>query len=244
MKKLETVVAIVAFSTAYSVWADSTVETARLLNIPGSSQEMLAANDGGAGPNLSVSEGKSVFSNSLKDEVVGISPQVGMVSYADASGAYRSRAAAGLLADFNATPLIAPEMKDFFLGVTTGGFYSHQGSNASNFFGSVSNDASGGGNLAVLPMDLKVGYHLTDKLRVSVHGGGNLTYRSVAESASFGNNSTGTSSAWSFLPNTGADVEVALTNEISVEARPDVSFAPGGTSLFMGTVGVVAPLSL
>jgi hypothetical protein len=208
------------------------------------SASIVLAGEEGAGPNLSVHEGKSVFSDSLKDEVIGISPQVGMVSYADSSGAYRSRAAAGLLADFNATPLIAPELKDFFLGVTTGGFYSHTGSNASNFFGSVSDDASGGSNLVVLPMDLKVGYHVTDKLRLSVHGGGNLTYRSVAQAATFGSNSTGTSSAWSFLPNTGADVEVAITNEISLAARPDVSFAPGGTSLFMGSVGVVAPLSL
>jgi hypothetical protein len=221
MRKIETLVLALALTTAPAVWADQA-----------------------EGPNLSVHEGKTLFSDSLKDEVVGISPQVGMVSYADSSGAYRSRAAAGLLADFNAIPLVAPELKDYFAGVTLGGFYSHTGSNASNFFGSVSDDASGGSNLVVLPMDVKLGYNVTDKLRVSVHGGGNLTYRSVAEAASFGSNSTGTSNAWSFLPNTGADIEVALTNQISVAARPDVSFAPGGTSLFMGTLGVVAPLAL
>lgn len=91
-------------------------------------------------------------------------------------------------------------------------------------------------------MDLKVGYHLTDRVRVSVHGGGNVTYRSVASSANFGESSTGSDSNWTLFPNAGADLEIGLTRQISLAARPDITFTTG-QEVYMGTLGVTIPMT-
>ena len=78
MKKLIVVAATIALTTASTLWA---------AEVGGASQ-------------TSATEGKSLFAESLKDEVLGISPVIGTVAYGDPTGIYRSRSAVGLLSAF------------------------------------------------------------------------------------------------------------------------------------------------
>ena len=191
-------------------------------------------------------QSSSILAASLRDEVVGISPQFGAIGISDLSGSYTTRMAEGISLSFNLVPVISADLKDYYLGVSTGVFYSHLGSNSSNFFGANANSAdfsSGGANLALIPVDLKVGYNVSDRVRVSAHGGGNLTYRSVGSSADFGATTSGTDQeVWRIFPNAGADVEFTVAKDITLTARPDFTITPGN-AIYMGTLGIVAPLS-
>jgi len=188
-----------------------------------------------------------IYAQSLRDEVLGISPQVGVIGYADLGGQYTSRMAEGINLNFNLIPLVAPDAKDYYAGISTGAYFAHLGSHSSNLFGANADNGdftSSGANLAVIPVDVKVGYNLEDNLRLSVHGGGNLTYRSVASSADFGTATSGNDQeAWRIFPNGGVDVEWTLAKDITLTARPDFTGTTGRV-LYMTTVGIVAPLAL
>lgn len=101
MKKIETVAVLLALTSASSVWAAH--------DGFGTDRPIREENK-----SLSVQEGKSVFSDSLKDEVVGVSPQVGVIGFADSGASYHTKAAEGVVADINIVPLLAPELRDYF----------------------------------------------------------------------------------------------------------------------------------
>ncbi len=175
---------------------------------------------------------------SLKDEVIGIIPQAGVIGYVDQSGNREARGVAGLGLDVNfASAFDTTRDKDYFLGLSTGAFYSHMGPDNGNFFGDASGRPNGASsaNMLLIPANLKVGYNFTPAFRASLRGGGNVMYRSAANAANTGD-AFGTDSLWRLYPNAGADLEVQVGRNVSIIARPDVTFTSGPTVL-MGTLG-------
>ena len=209
-------------------------------------QELASATEPAAGVSTA-DKPSGIMAQSLRDEVLGISPQVGAVGYSDLNGNYTSRMAYGVNLNFNVVPLAFENAKDVYLGVSSGVYYAHMGANTSNFVGADANPgdfSSTGANLLVIPVDLKAGYNLQDNLRLAAHGGGNLTYRSVGNSADFGPNTSGTDGeVWRIYPNAGAEVEWTVAKDLTLTARPDFTFTPGQV-LYMTTVGISAPLAL
>jgi hypothetical protein len=178
----------------------------------------------------------------LRTESLGISPQVGILAYTNGSGNYVARGASGLTVDGNLGKYFLNQtraFKDFYVGVTSGAVYSHFGSSSTNFFGSNSDDPDNvGADILVIPTNLKVGYYLTENIRDSGHGGGNLIYTSASQSVNFGQGAWNSGTKWNYYPNAGGDVEVAITPVISLSARPDVTFFTTGETLFTGTLGI------
>lgn len=177
----------------------------------------------------------------MKAETVSIKPELGIIAYTDTQDNSTSRGVAGLGVDWNFGKLLMSGTagRDWYLGLSTGAIYSHLGSSGSNFFGSSPDVVSSapGANLLVIPTDLKLGYNLTDASRVSIHGGGNVVYRSVANSMSLGpSTSVGDNSVWRMYPNAGASFEFGSGN-VAFIARPDFTFTPG-SDIFTGTLGV------
>lgn len=186
----------------------------------------------------------------LRDEVVGIKPQVGIMAYTDAANNSTSRIAEGLTLEWNATGSIASMMgtegglKNWYIGPVTGLVYSHLGAPSSNFFGTSPNSgvSGGGANFFFVPVNLKIGYNMGEKFRLAAHGGGNVTYRSEANSLNLGStSSSGTLSVWRMYPNIGGDIEYSIGRNVALIARPDVTLTPGN-SLFVGTLGISAAL--
>ena len=180
----------------------------------------------------------------LKNEVVGIKPQVGVMVFTDPIvGNNTSRAVYGFTTDVNFAPAIGSEMSNWFVGPSTGLIFSHLGAPGSNILGTNSNSGFGGSsNFFYIPANLKLGYNFTDAFRLGLHGGGNITYRSVANSLFLGaSNSAGTDSTWNIFPNVGADAEFGLGQNVSLMARPDFTITPGN-SIFTGTLALGIPL--
>ena len=196
-------------------------------------------------PQTTVAEEKEVTKGYLKKEVIGIKPQVGIVSFKDQQGDTTSRMAGGLLMEGNLAPVFNKDWAEtMYLGLSTGLIYSHLGEPTSNFVGTnpdISTGA-GGANLLLIPANVKVGYNFTDSFRLSAHGGGNVVYRSVANSLFLGSGSSGgTSSVWRIFPNVGADAEFGLGKNVSLMVRPDFTLTPGD-AFFTGTLAVGIPL--
>jgi hypothetical protein len=177
----------------------------------------------------------------LKETTLGLTPQLGALGYKNTTGSYSSRSLVGLSLDGNVGKYFISDQgsaKNLFVGVQTGALYSHLGAASDNFFGSndQGNDSTAA-SLVIIPADVKVGYYITDNLRASVHGGGNLIYASKGQTADFGLSSDGTSN-WKLYPNAGADLEVGVASNVSLIARPDVTLVQTGQAIFTGTVGV------
>jgi hypothetical protein len=190
--------------------------------------------------NTSTAEFGDVIHGQLKDEKLAFVPQVGVLEFPDQNGNHTERASAGLLIEGNATSWVAPQAENLYIGPETGAIYSHLGNTSSNFIGTsptTSDSTDSGANLLVIPADLKLGYTFGDNFRLAVHGGGNLTYRTVGTSIDFGPATASTSPVWRIYPNAGADLELGLGRNIMVNFRPDVTFTPGN-SLLAGTVGL------
>jgi hypothetical protein len=175
---------------------------------------------------------------SIRDETLGVSPQVGVLSYTNPNGAYSARAFAGITGSFNFVPLTAsPEARLWYVGVTTGVLFSHNGSSSSNFFGSnPSVSATDNSNILYIPADLKIGYNFGETFRLSAHGGGNIIYRSSSGSVNLGAGSTGDDSLWKIYPNVGGDLEWQVSKRVSILVRPDVTITPASDTL-SATVG-------
>ena len=173
----------------------------------------------------------------LRDERFSITPQVGALSFTNRNNAYTSRAMAGVGLNFNLVPLLASvDNRDLYLGVTTGGLFSHSGNESGNFFGNNSG-TSDGSNVIIIPADAKIGFNLTPGFRMSAHGGGNIVYRSVASAINLGyESSNANDSVWRIYPNVGADADVQVGKNISLSLRPDLTFTTG-TTLFAATLG-------
>ena len=185
---------------------------------------------------------KGLGGGGLRNEVVGIRPQAGIMTFKDPSGQNSSRFAVGLTADLNLASSISDSMRNIYFGPSTGIIFSHLGSPDSNFFGSNSSNANqSGSNFFYIPADLKLGLNLGDNVRVAVHGGGNVTYRSVANSLNLGTSSNQDGSVWKLFPNVGGDFEFGLGRSVSVLLRPDFTLTPGD-AFFTGTLGLSAPL--
>jgi len=246
MKNYKPLIALLALASpaAFAAGSDrGPVDHER--NLASDDLQLASATEPAAGVSTS-DKPTGLFAQSLRDEVVGISPQVGIIGYSDLNGQYTSRMAEGLNLSFNVIPLVAQDSKDLYAGISTGIYYAHLGAHSSNFFGSSSDESdftSSGSNLAVIPVDIKVGYNLSDSLRLSAHGGGNLTYRSVASTADFGTATSGNDQeAWRIFPNAGADFEWTVAKDVTLTARPDFTGTTGRV-LYMTTVGIVAPLA-
>jgi hypothetical protein len=173
----------------------------------------------------------------LEREVVGIKPQAGVMVFNDALDQTDSRAAGAIIVEMNALTSFfkdSPIAKSWYLGPSTGVVYSHLGDPNSNFFGADASNRLGqaGSNYVMIPLNLKVGYLFPDSnFRLSVRGGGNFTYRSVADAINFGPSTAGPGSRWRMYPNVGADFELG-----QLVIRPDLTLTPGN-DVFTGTVG-------
>ncbi|MCM2323464.1 MAG: hypothetical protein NDJ90_09405 [Oligoflexia bacterium] len=184
-------------------------------------------------------EAREVTRGYLKNEAFGVKPQVGVIAFKDATGDSTGRLAEGINLEWNTTRLFGMDQK-FYMGPVTGMIFSHLGSASSNFVGTDPDRraSDAGANLLIIPANLKVGYNLSDRYRISVHGGGNLTYRSVANSMRLGSKtSAGNDDVWRIYPNVGGDVEIAFSRNALLLLRPDLTITPGD-EIFTGTVGV------
>ena len=174
------------------------------------------------------------YKSALKNETVGLKPQVGVVYFNDpVTGNKDTRAAYGATLDFNFTKMATSGPTPFYVGLSTGGIYSHLGGTNANFFGT---NGIGGQNIVQIPANLKVGYNLTDNFRLGVHGGGNVIYRSQANGITLGSGNVGTGSDWSIFPNAGADLEFGIGRNTALIIRPDATFTTG-ENLYTGTLG-------
>jgi hypothetical protein len=184
-------------------------------------------------------EESEVSRGMLRDEVFGMKPQVGVISFDEpGTGDTASRGVVGILFDWNFA-----SGSHFYVGPQFGGLFSHLGAPGSNFFGSdaPTGDRSGA-NIVTLPANFKVGYNFTDRFRIAAHGGANFVYRSIASSMNLGRDADNTlSDNWSVFPNLGGDVEFGLGRSVSLMLRPDWTFTPGD-DFFTGTIALGIPL--
>ena len=192
----------------------------------------------------SVEQGRDLMvEQTMKTQVWGLTPQIGQVSYNDPTGTYSSRATIGLGFDLNIATLAYPtgdkntdnRADNFYYGINTGVLYSHTGYADSNFFG-TSNSSSTGSNLVMIPADVKIGYNLTDSFRLTAQGGGNIIYRSAANSIDMGDGSASPDSLWKIYPNVGISAELQVGKNVSLIAHPDMTFT-NGNNLFVATIG-------
>jgi len=189
------------------------------------------------GMHASYEEAKIPQKQTMKEQVWGLSPQMGLFSYTDRDNQYTSRGAIGIGFDLNASPALWAKSNLFYLGFSTGFLYSHIGSTDSNIFGNNgSNIETEGANLLSIPLDLKFGYNVSDSFRLSARGGGNLIYRSIAKSMDLGAGSGSSDELWKIYPNAGLDAEYQVSENLSLVARPDITFTPG-KNIFVATIG-------
>ncbi|MGZ3688200.1 MAG: hypothetical protein ACXVBW_07860 [Bdellovibrionota bacterium] len=191
--------------------------------------------------NVTQASQETVGAKGYMKDAASINPQVGVVGYQDPNtGSSNARAVYGLTADINVMPMISQDLGNIFVGPTLGALYSHLGDPGGGFFGSTTgsvNAGQGGANLLILPLDLKVGYAVTDWFRASAHGGGNFIYRSVVGSLALGNDQTASSSNWNIYPNVGADFEFALGKNVALGIRPDFTLTPVN-DIYTGTLSL------
>ena len=188
---------------------------------------------------------KEVSGNYLQKEIVGIKPQAGFVTFKNSDGNTDSRLAMALILEMNAVSTFYKghkEFKNWYIGPSSGLVFSHLGEPSSNFFGadpSGARVAQAGSNFLMIPVNLKFGYLWPDSnVRFSVRGGGNVTYRTVAQSLNFGSaTSGGTGPVWRMYPNIGADIEIGR-----LSIRPDLTMTPED-ELFSATIGYNFSLS-
>ncbi len=196
-----------------------------------------AAQDDATVGNTSSTNETTTQPGALKDEVASIRPEVAILAFQDAQGDSTTRGAIGLHYDLNMSNLVSSVSERLYFGPSFGGLYSHIGSSGSNFIASNSSnlDGNGGANLVEIPLDLKLGYNITDNVRISAHGGGTLLYRSIADSMQI-DGSTSSASNWKIYPAVGGDLEMALGGRVTLDFRPDVTLTPINT-LFTGALG-------
>lgn len=175
----------------------------------------------------------------LQDEKYSIKPLVGAIAYRDVQGSNTGRAAAGLTMDMNAITLIEKGATQWYVGPAIGAIFSHMGEPTSNFFGAdaTQNANQGNANILIMPANLKAGYAFTDYYRIGVHGGGNVIYRSVANSMNLGEGSESSGTLWKVYPSVGGDLDIALGKSVAITLRPDWTLTPAD-DLFTGSLGV------
>jgi hypothetical protein len=233
---------IAATFVASAAWADECEEFNCGRQEPGSLQEPGTVEE--MAPVTTAREGE--VRSAVKDEVLGVKPQAGvMVFNSPIDDTSQSRGVLGMTLDWNVTKAILGDRSaDVFLGPSIGVLYSHVGTGRAGFFGNgdgTNNQFDGGANLLLLPANLKLGWNMTDNFRLSAHGGGNVIYRSVANSMRLGDGSSADSSLWKIYPNIGGDIEIGLGKAVGLLIRPDFTLTPQN-DVFTGTVGISASL--
>ncbi|MBU6152942.1 MAG: hypothetical protein KGP28_01450 [Bdellovibrionales bacterium] len=183
-----------------------------------------------------ISEGREYEEHALKSQKWGFTPQLGALVYEDPSGAATSRATVGAAFDLNLTDqILGDDPMGSYIGLSLSALYAHPGANNANFFG-TSSGAGGGSNLLQIPLDVKIGGYLSDSMRFTVRGGGNIIYRSNASSINLGAGSDSTGPLWKVYPNVGLEGEFKVGPSISIMARPDLTITPG-KNLFVAMIG-------
>lgn len=192
----------------------------------------------------STAEASEITRGYLKDEKIGIKPQLGVLAYTDQAGENTARAAYGFTLDANIAKMIDNSWNKTYLGITTGFLFSHLGAPGSNIMGAdpSNNQGTAGANMFLIPANLKAAYNVYDNFRVGLHGGGNVVYRSIASVSNFGDSSSLPGSVWRLFPNVGADFELELSEHAALMLRPDWTLTPG-TNFFMGTLALSIPLT-
>ena len=191
----------------------------------------------GMGAQASYEEARLPQEQTLKSQVWGLSPQLGLFSYTERDDNYTSRMAVGLGYDLNLAPSFWEKSNLFFVGLKTGFLYSHIGAEDANLFGNEGiNPNQQGANLLSIPIDLKVGYNVTDSFRLSARTGGNIIYRSIANSMDLGAGSDSSEELWKIYPNAGLDAEFQVNKNLSLVASPDMTFTTG-RNIFVATIG-------
>lgn len=178
----------------------------------------------------------------ISDEMVGIKPAVGFVGFVDQAGSNATRMSYGIMGEFNLASPLSMDFTRFFVGPETGFVFSHLGNPGSDGVGSNSdrNSGSAGANMFMIPLNAKIGYAPLRWVRIGAHGGGNVIYRSIANSMRLGDSATdGSDSRWKMYPNVGADLDVSLARNVAISFRPDWTLT-NETSMFSGlfTLGV------
>ena len=204
-----------------------------------SSQAAEQASSPPAAGTTTVGKKKEILKGYLKDEIVGVRPQLGLIAFKDSADQDTSRFAVGFTVDMNVAKAVDSNINDFYIGPQTGILYSHLGDPKSDFFGG-NPDVSrgeGGSNFVMIPLNIKAGYTFNDNFRLSAHAGGNVTYRSIGGSLRFADARETGKDLWTAFPNVGADVEFGIGKNVAVGFRPDWTITPGD-DVFSGMLTV------
>lgn len=177
-----------------------------------------------------------VESGYLQNEGFGLKPHAGVIVFNDPVEEDTTRGVVGLVMSWNLARAFEYSTPAY-IGIETGGFFSHLGAPGSNFFGSDDNGIGGGGaNMVLIPANLKIGIAPVDSVRLSAHGGGNVLYRSQASAINAGAG-VGGEDIWRIYPNVGGELEFALGRNAALSLRPDWTITPGD-DFFVGTLGL------
>ena len=191
------------------------------------------AEDETVGGGVSEAQAVSLNKGTLKDESIGLKPEVGAFLFQDNTANQTARGAIGVGFDANFSHILSGVAQNTYFGISTGGLWSHLGASGSNFFGYNSpGGTTAGANLFMVPGDVKLGYNVQDNLRISAHGGVNLMYNSQPSSINWG---SATSRNWNIMPNVGADIDFGLSKNVVLTLRPDWTFTPG-VGIFTGII--------
>jgi hypothetical protein len=170
---------------------------------------------------------------------VSLGPELGVINYTDNTGQKSARGSLGLNAEWNVANFAKLDIpRELYVGLQSGVQVAKVGPGDANFFGGGSNTATALDNatMAIAPVNAKVGYNISEKARVSAHGGANIIYRSSAGAVRLANDDpASTETAWNVYPNVGADFEFKVGDNLGIMARPDVTLAPD-ESVFVGTL--------
>jgi hypothetical protein len=193
---------------------------------------------------VTAAEVEDVDVGPLRDEALGIRPQLGAVIFEDVLGNDTSRAVYGLTIDWNLVATFSdhPRARSFYAGPTTGLIFSHLGAPGSNFLGADADvDFGRGANLLLVPLNARFAYNFSANFRMGAHGGANLVYRSERNAIALGKDAVGLEEAWDFFPNVGVDVEVGIGRNAALMLRPDLTIT-SEENLIVGTLALVLPI--
>lgn len=198
--------------------------------------------DGGVAQERTVIREKEVKRGGLDDQVVGITPQAGILSLNDNAGDGNVRAVGGITIDGNLFAGLPTRQVKPFLGPQVGVFYSHIGQPGANFFGLDSPGGDQGADLVLFPLNLKAGITVGESIRMAVHGGVNINYQHFARRDQDGEGTEFRNQDWDANTNLGGDLEFGLGKDVSLLLRPDWTFRPGA-DVFSATLGIGFPIS-
>lgn len=174
---------------------------------------------------------------SMKTQKFAIGPQLGVINYTDNAGEDATRGMVGVGLDWNLAPMFGAEVSNVYFGLQSGINVAKVGGSGANFFGGDSDPGTGldDATLLMAPVNAKLGYNISDRTRISAHGGGNVFYRSSAGAVRIADDDpVGNESEWDVHPNVGADLEMQIGDNVGLLARPD--FTISDETLFVGTL--------